>query len=101
MKKFRTLPTGISLAVLFIVAAVQADYYIYTYRESGGPSMGPWFQYSGTASSFMGGNIAFTTTGTMMLDNRSYWPTAPTQITFNPPASGACGDPSPPCQSLN
>ena len=101
MKKFRTLVNGFSLAVLLIIAlAVQADYYIYTFRESGGPTMGPWFQYSGTASSFMGGNIAITTTGTMIVDNRSWWPTAPTQITFTPPA-GACGDPSPPCLSQN
>jgi hypothetical protein len=98
MKKYRTLATGVSLALLFI-AAVQADYYIYTYRDSGGPSMGPWFQYSGTASSFMGGNIAITTTGSVVVDNRTFWPTTPTEILFNPPPAGACGNPSPPCKS--
>jgi hypothetical protein len=95
--KIRKLSTGISLVLLFIlVVAVQADYYIYTYRESGGPTLGSWFEYSGTASSMLGGNVAITTSGTMVLDNRTSLSSNPTTISF---AAGACGDPSPPCKS--
>jgi hypothetical protein len=45
----------------------------------------------------MGGNIAITTNGTMIVDNRTYWPTDPSQITFSLPADekGGCGDPVP------
>lgn len=81
--------TSLALVLVFLVAlAVQADYNVYVWRESGGPALGPWYQYVGTVGSRMGGNIAVNMTGTMLLDNRTA-DGAPTTIYYNPPA-GNC-----------
>lgn len=84
--------TSLALAAVFLVAlAVQADYNIYAWRESGGTGGGPWFQYVGTAQSWMGGHMAYTLGGVMMLDGRTSLSSQPTTIYYQPPSpSGNC-----------
>src|SRR5687768_6231820 len=74
----------IALIVVFLVAVASqlpGPYYIYAWRESGSPSHGgPWIQYVGMANSPMGGNVIMTTSGTMILDNRTWYPTYSTTV---------------------
>jgi hypothetical protein len=90
MKKIRNLATGFALVLLFLGAiAVQvvADYHIYIYRETG--SMGPWFDHIGTATSWMGGHVAYTQAGNFMFSNYTADGVPTTIYTANPP-SGNC-----------
>jgi hypothetical protein len=83
------LTTSLALVVVFLIAlAVHANYNVYVWRETGGPALGPWYQYVGTVGSPLGGNIAVNMTGTMILDNRTS-DGVPTTIYYNPP-SGNC-----------
>jgi len=95
VKKIREFLTSLSLVLAFAALVVKANYNVYQLRESGGTGGGPWFQYVGTAGSPLGGNIALTTDGSaILLDNRTFWPTAPTTIDYSPPGAGLC-DPYP------
>jgi hypothetical protein len=100
MKKLRKFLTSLSLVLVFVIA-VKANFYVYQLRESGGTGGGPWFQYVGTVNSVQGGNLALAPDGmSVLLDNRTWWPTNPTTIYYSPPGSGA-GACDPPCYKEN
>lgn len=97
MKKIKQLLTGLSLVLAFAVL-VKANFYVYQLSETGGPRMGPWFVFVGTVTSPQGGSIALAPGGqSILIDNRTWWPTYPTTITNSPPPGGGGGmcDPSP------
>lgn len=102
IRRLHKLITSLPLVVVFLVALAATcpgPYNIYVFRESGGPALGPWYQLIGTATSPMGGNVALNSSGTaIVLDNRTWWPTSPTQIVYNPDAGKDCGVRGTPCK---
>ena len=96
MKKIKQLLTGLSLVLAFTVLVVKANFYVYQLSETGGPRMGPWFVFVGTVTSPQGGSIALAPGGqSILIENRTWWPTYPTTISNSPPGGGGMCDPSP------
>lgn len=93
LSRLSRLTTTVALAMVAFVMlfSASADYAIYVWRESGGTATGPWYQYVGTATSSMGGNIGVNSLGGILLDNRTA-DGAPTTIYYNPPPppAGRC-----------